>query len=60
MPKIILDVKLYSSQETAELLGVGTATLTNYKKKGRIKATKISGKYYYTEENIKQFLQTAI
>ena len=59
MPKVILEVKLYSLEETAELLGVAKETITKYIKQGRIVSTLIGGKKYLSEENLKSFLQTA-
>lgn len=59
MPKVILDVKLYSLTEAAELLGVTKTTITKYIKQGRIVSTLIGGKKYLSEENLKSFLQTA-
>ncbi len=56
MPKVILDIKLYSLQEAADLLGVTRGSITKYIKNGRIVATLIGGKKYLTEENIKSFL----
>lgn len=57
MPKVILDIKLYSLQEGADLLGVTRGTITKYISEGRITATLIGGKKYLSEENIKSFLQ---
>ena len=59
MPKVILEVKLYTLEETAELLGVTKQTITKYLKQGRIVSTTIGGKKYLSEENIRTFLQTA-
>ncbi len=56
MPKVILDIKLYSLQEGADLLGVTRSSITKYIKSGRIAATTIGGKKYLSEENIKSFL----
>lgn len=56
---MILDVKLYSLEEAAELLGVTKGTITKYIKQGRIVSTLIGGKKYLSEENLKSFLQTA-
>lgn len=56
MPKVILDVKLYSLQEGADLLGVTKQTISKYIKSGRITATLIGGKKYLSEDNIKSFL----
>lgn len=58
MPRIILNVKLYSIEETAELLGVTRGSVTKYIREGRIKATLIGGSKYVSEENIKSFLIT--
>ena len=58
MPKVILDVKLYSFEETAELLGVTKQAITKYIKAGRIPGTTIGGKKYFSEDNIKNFLLT--
>lgn len=57
MPKVILGVKLYSMQETGELLGVTRPTITKYMREGRIIATKIGGKKYFTEENLRAFIK---
>ena len=58
MPKVILDVKLYSLTEAADLLGVTRGTITKYISSGRLVAKTIGGKKYPSEENIKSFLQT--
>ena len=57
MPKVILDIKLYSLQEAADLLGVTRGTITKDISSGRIAATLIGGKKYLSEENLKSFLQ---
>lgn len=59
MPKVILDVKLYSLAEAADLLGVTKGTITKYISTGRMTATTIGGRKYLSEENIKSFLQTS-
>lgn len=56
MPKVILDVKLFNTQEVAELLGVGVETARNYIAEGRLKAKKIGTRYYVSEEKLKAFL----
>lgn len=56
MPRIMLDVKLYSVKEVAEILGVSPITLNKYIKEGRMEAKLIGGKRYITEENVKSFL----
>ena len=54
---MILDVKLFTLQETEELMGVCHETLVKYIKGGRLKSTLIGGKKMITEENLKKFLQ---
>lgn len=56
MPKVILDVKLYSLKEAADLLGVTYPTALKYSTEGRLKSTLIGGKRYVSEENLKAFL----
>lgn len=57
MPKVILGETMYTLQEVAELLSVTTRTMLNYMKNKRIVGQKIGGRWYYTEENVKAFLQ---
>ena len=56
MPKMILDVKLYSLKEAADLMGVCYATVNKYIKDGRLRSTLIGGQKMVTEENLKKFL----
>lgn len=58
MPRVILEVKLYSLTEAAELLNVARTTITKYISSGRLSTTTIGGRKYVSEENIKSFLQT--
>lgn len=48
---------MYSMQEVAKLLGVITRTITAYLQQMRIVAQKIGGRWHFTEDNIKGFLQ---
>lgn len=57
MPKIVLDVKLYSTVEVAELLGITPQTARTYVTEGKIKGKKIGGKYYVSEEKLLAFLK---
>lgn len=57
MPKVILDVKLYSLQEAADLLGVTHYSITNYIKQGRLQPTLIGGRKYVSEMSLKSFLE---
>lgn len=54
--KEILGVKLYTSTETASLLGVTPQTVIKYIKEGKLAARVIGGKNYITEQNIKIFV----
>lgn len=52
----LFNIKMYSTQEVAELLKVTERSVYNYIKAGKIKAKKIGGKWRVTEENFKYFL----
>lgn len=56
MSEKITDLKLYSLQELAKLLEVSERTLHNYIKSGKIKGVKIGGKWKFTEESLKKFI----
>ena len=56
MPKIILNIKLYSVKEFAELLGVTQQTAQKYISDGKLEAPIIGGKRMVSEESIKNFL----
>lgn len=49
-------IRLYTLTELEPVLGVTHRTLLSYIKEGRIKATKIGGKWKVTEENLNRFL----
>ena len=52
----ITNLKLYSLQELAKLLEVSERTIHNYVKAGKIKGVKVGGKWKFTEENIRKFV----
>lgn len=56
MSEKITDLKLYSLQELAKLLEVSERTIHNYVKAGKIKGVKIGGKWKFTEESLKKFI----
>lgn len=56
MPKVILDIKLYSVEEVADLLGVAYQTAQKYISDGRMEAQVIGGKRMVSEANLKAFL----
>ena len=51
------DLKLYSLEEVAKILGVTHRTAWNYVKADKIKANKIGGAWKITEENLKKFIE---
>ena len=56
--KTILGVKLYTMEETADLLGVTKPTISNYLADGRIAFRRIGCRKYISEEDLKDFLLT--
>lgn len=54
--KEILNIKLYSTKETADMIGVTEITVRNYFKQGKMIGQKIGGDLYFSEGNIKDFL----
>lgn len=57
MPRVILGETMYTMQEVADMLGVTTRTVITYLQKKRIIAQKIGGRWLFTEDNVKDFLQ---
>lgn len=54
----ILGVNLYTAEETAQLLGgVTTQTIRNYIKKGALSPTLVGKVKYFSEEQIRDYLQ---
>lgn len=54
--KEILNIKLYDTKETAEMLGVTELTVRNYFNTRKMMGQKIGGALYFSEQNIKAFL----
>lgn len=52
----MVDIKLYTSEEVAELLKVTRPTIYRYIKEGKITPVKRGKNWYFTEENIKNYL----
>ncbi|OJG80873.1 excisionase family DNA binding domain-containing protein [Enterococcus ratti] len=46
----------YSVQELAEQLGVTTRSIRNYLREGKLKGTKVGGKWKFSEQNLFDFL----
>jgi len=57
MPREILGETLYNIKEVAELLKVSTRTITNYIHRKLIQGQKIGQRWYFTEDNLKAFIQ---
>ena len=57
MPKELLGEKLYTIEEVAGLMSVTTRTIQNWLMKERIQAQKIGRRWYFTEDNLKAFIQ---
>ena len=52
----MMQIKLYTLEEVASILGVTHRTAWDYAKRNRIKAVKIGGRWKVTEENLRLFL----
>ena len=57
MALVILGETMNTMQEVADMLGVTTRTVITYLQKKRIIAQKIGGRWLFTEDNVKDFLQ---
>lgn len=49
------DIKLYSVLELSKKMNVTPITLRTYIREGRIKGQKIGGKWYVSEESLREF-----
>lgn len=58
MPIIIGDIKLFSLNDLAETLGVTTVTLRSYIAKGKLKARKMGGKFFVSEDALREYFTT--
>lgn len=56
MAKKIGDITLYTVLELSQSLDVTEVTLRRYIKEGKLKATKIGGKYHISEENLRELI----
>lgn len=52
----IFPYRLYTLTDLEPVLGVTHRTLLQYVKDGKLKATKIGGKWKVSEENLKKFI----
>ena len=51
------DIKLFSIAELSKKLNVTPTTMRTYIKTGRIKGEKVGGKWYVSEDALKEFFQ---
>lgn len=58
MPIIIGDIKLFSLDDLSEALGVTTVTLRGYISKGKLKARKMGGKFFVSEDALREYFTT--
>lgn len=56
MPIIIMGESFFTMTEAAEQLGVTYRTMSTYLRQGRINAQRVSGRWLFTEEALKDFL----
>ena len=56
MTREIMGIITHTADETAAILGVTKRTLMNYTKTGKITGSKIGGKWVFTEQQIKDFI----
>ncbi len=56
MPTEILGTKLFTIKEAGELFNVTEATIRKYVKDGELKSTRIGGRFFISEENIRKYV----
>lgn len=49
------EMTLYTVEELAEKLDVGTPTIRRYLREGRLKGRKLAKRWYVSEENLKEY-----
>jgi len=55
MPIELGDLKLYTVKELSEKLGVTIPTIREYLKHGKLRGRKMAGKYFVSEDAIKEY-----
>ena len=58
MAKTIGDITLYTVLELSQSLDITEVTIRRYIKEGKLKATKIGGKYHISEETLRELLNS--
>lgn len=51
------DIKLYDLKEAGDVLGVGSRSVWNYLKAGRLTGRKIGGKWKISEAELRRFME---
>ena len=57
MPATIENVTLYSVPELADMLNVTTVSIRNYIKRGYLKGQKMTGRWFVSEVDVKDFFE---
>ena len=57
MPKQIGSLKLYTVEELSELLEVQEKTLREYLRDGKLQGRKMAGRWYVTEDQIREYFE---
>lgn len=52
-----MSLKVYKVEDIMELLGVTRRTIYNYISNGKLKGNKVAGKWIFTEEQVKAFIE---
>jgi hypothetical protein len=58
MPTTIEDVTLYSVPDLSQMLNVTTVSVRNYIKQGHLKGQKVMGRWFVSEEEVREFFET--
>ena len=55
MPTKIEEITLYSVPELSRIMNVTTMSIRNYIRQGHLKGQKLTGRWFVTEEEFKEF-----
>ena len=58
MSTTIEDVTLYSVPDLSQMLNVTTVSVRNYIKQGHLKGQKVMGRWFVSEEEVREFFET--
>ena len=57
MPIKLADTTLYTVEDIAHKLNVTTVSVRNYIRQGHLKGQKITGRWFITEDDLKEFMK---